>query len=74
MYYHPSIHRIEHPQTRALTVYRRFRPGAVVEHRSLPGVALVIVSGPTQGLSGSRYIVQMPGGRREPVLEKNLEV
>lgn len=73
MYYHPSIQRPERPQTLALTIYRRYRPGAVVEHRSLPGVALVIVSGPVEGLSGSRYIVQMPGGRREHVLEKNLE-
>lgn len=72
MYGYPLICRLEHPQTRAITIYRRFHPGAVVEHRSLPGVSMVVTEGPEQGLFGMRYTVQMPGGRLEKVLENNL--
>lgn len=46
--------------------------GAIVEHKDLPGTALVVVSGPHEGISGERYIVRMPDKREVPVLRKNL--
>ncbi len=48
-------------------------PGTCVEHRDLPGVALVIVDGPTITATGKeQYKVRMPNGQEEPVLRKNL--
>ena len=62
MYGHPLIQRHE-----------KLPPGLVVEHRKLPGVALVVVSGPYESISGSdKYIVKMPDGKTVPVLEENL--
>ena len=51
---------------------RTLEPGRIVEHKCLPGVPLVVVSGPAEGLRGGVYQVQRPGGRTDPVLEGNL--
>ena len=52
---------------------KTFSPGDVVEHRDMPGVALVIVSGPILTATGKvQYWVQIPGGQVVPVLLKNL--
>jgi len=63
MYYHPTMQR-QHKKQLAI--------GDIVEHRDLPGVALVIVEGPLEGIRGTRWIVQTPDGKRETVLESNL--
>ena len=49
-------------------------PGMTVEHKDLPNVALKIVSGPTQGITGPVYRVILPGGRVEKVKRGNLRV
>lgn len=61
MYSHPSL---KYPTPLA--------PGVIVEHKSLPGVSLVVVSGPEQGISGERYTVKKPDGEVVRVLKKNL--
>lgn len=48
-------------------------PGQIVEHRFQPGVPLVVVSGPHQGLISEKYIVKTPSGTEEPVLKRNLK-
>lgn len=50
----------------------KYNPGDIVEHYTKPGVPLVIVSGPEQGLTGNTYRVQVPGGKVEIVLERNI--
>jgi len=65
MYSHPKIAQ-QHPKIKQLTT------GNIVEHRDLPGIALVIVAGPLEGLRGKRWIVETPEGKRETVLEGNL--
>jgi len=63
MYGYPLIQRPE-----------KLPPGLVVEHRILPGVELLVVSGPYESISGSdKYIVRMPDGKTVPVLIQNLE-
>ena len=57
MYGHPSL----------------LRPGQIVEHRYIPGVPLVIVGGPREGVSGQIYTVRKPDGSSVPALEKNLK-
>ncbi|NQS75280.1 MAG: hypothetical protein HQP61_02385 [Peptococcaceae bacterium] len=52
------MHIYRHP---LLEPPRRLQPGTVVEHKSLPGVPLKIVSGPEQGLSGELYRVLWEG-------------
>lgn len=56
-----------HPQL------KRLSPGATVYHKHLPGVPLVVVSGPEKAVRGERYTVQMPDGKVVPVKKKNLE-
>ena len=63
MYSHPTL---QHPQATHLT------PGAIAEHKLLPGVALVVVSGPERGLRGDVYRVKLPDGRTVPVKRENL--
>lgn len=65
MYYHPSIVN-QHPKIKQLSA------GDIVEHKHLPGVALVITEGPLEGVRGKRWIVVGPEGRKESVLEVNL--
>jgi hypothetical protein len=51
---------------------RKLPKGTVVEHRNLPGVPLVIESGPADGDWGEKYRVKMPDGKVVPVLKRNL--
>lgn len=67
-YSHPGI-AIQHP----LVTKRTFRPGDIVEHVSLPGVGLKIITGPHEGISGTKYYVEMPDGKVVPVLGRNLK-
>jgi hypothetical protein len=46
--------------------------GAIVEHRLLPGVLLIVEDGPADGVSGEIYRVRKPDGKIEKVLRKNL--
>lgn len=64
MYSHPAL---QHPQATNMV------PGVIVEHKDLPAVSLVIVSGPERGLTGEIYKVRKPDGRVVPVLRKNLK-
>ena len=64
MYAHPNLK--NHPRSMCLA------QGTVVEHRDLPHVPLVVVSGPHKSLSGWGYVVEHQG-ERVPVLEKNLK-
>jgi len=52
--------------------HRVLSPDTIVEHRYLPGVPLVVVSGPYKGTSGDIYIVKISGGEEVRVLMKNL--
>ncbi len=66
MYSHPTI-------ANKYLVFRQLAFGNIVEHRDLPGVALVIVSGPVKTATGNeQYTVQIPDGQVVPVLRKNL--
>jgi len=65
MYCHPLIVN-QHPKIKQLSA------GDIVEHRNLPGVALVVADGPTEGVRGRRWILVGPDGKREPALEVNL--
>lgn len=62
IYHHPKMKPPAH-----------LRPGAVVEHRDLPGVALTIASGPEHGLAGEVYRV-LWDGREVRVKRKNLKI
>ena len=46
-------------------------PGSVVEHTYKPGTPLVVVSGPTHGVTDDVYRVMLDG-REVPVKRKNL--
>jgi len=65
MYSYPYLH---HPQA------TRLSPGAIAEHKLLPGVALMVISGPERGLRGDVYRVQMPDGQVVPALRENLRM
>jgi len=65
MYSYPTL---QHPQATRLT------PGTIAEHKLLPGVALVVISGPERGLRGDVYRVQMPDGQVVPVKRENLRM
>jgi len=65
MYSYPGL---QHPQA------TRLSPGAIAEHKLLPGVALVIVSGPERGLRGDVYRLQRPDGEVVPALRENLRL
>ena len=60
------MHMYSHPKAGP-----KYYPGDIVQHRCLPGVDLVVVTGPEPGLTGNKYRVRI-GGRVEIVLEKNL--
>ena len=48
-------------------------PGDTVEHRNLPGISLIVQTGPEKALDGNnKYMVLMPDGTVVPVKEKNL--
>ena len=50
-------------------------PGTIVEYLQRPGVPLIVVSGPHEGLYGlTRYIVRTPEGETVRVLRENLRV
>ena len=65
MYGYPGL---QHPQA------TRLLPGCIVEHKLLPLVALVIVSGPVRGLRGDVYRVRQPDGEIVPALRENLRL
>lgn len=65
MYSYPGL--TNHPRLARIT------PGTVVEHKYLPRVRLVVVSGPHKSLSGQGYIVEYEG-KQVPVLEENLTI
>jgi len=48
------------------------RAGEIVEHKSRPGVPLVVVSGPVETPWGDRYIVRLPNGTEVRVEKRNL--
>jgi len=64
MYGHPGL---QHPQA------TRLSPGTIAEHRILPGVPLVVVSGPHKGMS-EFYRVRQPDGKTIPVKRENLRL
>lgn len=61
MYGHPNV---KYPT--------RLKPDSIVEHKYLPGIPLVIVSGPEKGPSGDRYRVKKPSGEVCSVIKRNL--
>jgi len=65
MYGYPTL---QHPQA------TRLSPGTIAEHKLLPGVALVVISGPERGLRGDVYRVQRPDGSEVPALRENLRL
>jgi hypothetical protein len=49
-------------------------PGTVVEHKYMPNVPLIVVSGPEKSPTGrDKYTVRTPGGVEESVLRENLK-
>lgn len=66
MYSHPAI-------ATEYSAPRRYRPGDIVEHKSLLGTPLVIIGAAGKSLDGdSRWLVRTPDGKMVPVVEKNL--
>ena len=65
------MHSYGHP---SLTYPTPLKPDSIVEHKNLPGVPLVIVGEAVRGISGERYMVNLPGGEVVPVLKKNLVI
>jgi len=51
---------------------RGLEPGTVVTHKYLPGVPLEVVSGPTPGILGPKYLVKMSEGKPESAYAHNL--
>ncbi|WP_134218676.1 hypothetical protein [Pelotomaculum sp. FP] len=49
-------------------------PGDMVEHKDLPNVSLIVVSGPHEGNFGIKYMVKKPTGEVVSVFERNLNL